>query len=361
LITKYGLSREAIHYGNILEPNLPLISETIYDEDMNENLDKLSFHFRSNIQKFLRNRERRKTYYKNKEKVKFYLHELVMRKNYTPSSMLSPTFLGPYRIIKLQEMGALLKNPRTGEQCSVHYENLRKLNVDELLCILPTNFDSDIVKELTFRYNKVANPELPERVKSFHDDNVFPDPVLSDDNRHLSTDTDILGHNKVKNHENKNSEKVHDSRDPKTMKNSVTTEQIVPVQDTPFGRRHRSGKIFSLQNITVEVDPQIAFGEIAFAIYNTVTTHARQMKPCLKTVFRPNPTVYASSKQTFYDGCWSFGTSISEHEIKDDDHGEKRKYSSGFKSPLPGTLTLKLNFEQNYTKIKFDKIYVHFY
>ncbi len=46
-----------------------------------------------------------------------------MRKEYTPSTPLKPTYIGPYRIMELFPQGALLKDPRTGEQMSVHFAN----------------------------------------------------------------------------------------------------------------------------------------------------------------------------------------------------------------------------------------------
>jgi hypothetical protein len=49
-----------------------------------------------------------------------------MRKDYTPTSPLHPTYVGPMRIIELYDIGALLKDPRTGDIMSVHYQNIRK-------------------------------------------------------------------------------------------------------------------------------------------------------------------------------------------------------------------------------------------
>ncbi|MFN9910919.1 MAG: hypothetical protein ACK56F_33245, partial [bacterium] len=54
----------------------------------------------------------------------------------------------------------LLKDPRTGEQMSVHFANMRKLSMDEFITLLPTHFDADILKKLgLFRYNRKGNPE----------------------------------------------------------------------------------------------------------------------------------------------------------------------------------------------------------
>jgi hypothetical protein len=68
-----------------------------------------------------------------------------MRKEYTPSTPLKPTYIGPYRVMELFPQGALLKDPRTGEQMSVHFANMRKLSMDEFITLLPTHFDADTV------------------------------------------------------------------------------------------------------------------------------------------------------------------------------------------------------------------------
>jgi hypothetical protein len=85
-----------------------------------------------------------------------------MRKDYTPMSPLHPTYVGPMRIIELYDMGALLKDPKTGDIMSVHYQNIRKLALDELILLLPSNFDSEILKTLKlYRYNR---PGIPDSV-----------------------------------------------------------------------------------------------------------------------------------------------------------------------------------------------------
>ncbi len=62
--------------------------------------------------------------------------------------------------------GALLKDPRTGEQMSVHFANMRKLSMDEFITLLPTHFDNDILKTLgLFRYNRKGNPESIQKAE----------------------------------------------------------------------------------------------------------------------------------------------------------------------------------------------------
>jgi hypothetical protein len=101
LISKYGLSREYVHFQQILQTHLPLIIDIKLDQDIEEDLTQTSHKFRSAIQKFLKNKKKAKLSYPDKKSYDFALHELVMRKEYTPSTPLNPTYVGPYRIMEL--------------------------------------------------------------------------------------------------------------------------------------------------------------------------------------------------------------------------------------------------------------------
>ena len=177
LISKYGLSREYVHFQNILDSHLPLIVDVKLDADIENDLDDASHKFRGAIQKFLKNKKKQKSYYKTNEKFQFTLHELVMRKEYTPASSLHPTYLGPYRIMELYSKGASIKDPRTGDTMSVHFQNLRKISISEFIQLLPTHFDADIMKNLNiYRYNKIGQPEKGPSISDHHiDDNVIED------------------------------------------------------------------------------------------------------------------------------------------------------------------------------------------
>jgi hypothetical protein len=138
----------------MLDNHLPIITDSETHLPIAEQLDEVSRNFKAKLSKFLHNKEKSKSYYKQGKKKPFTLHELVMRKDYTPMSPLHPTYVGPMRIIELYDMGALLKDPRTGDIMSVHYQNIRKLALDELILLLPSNFDSEILKTLKlYRYN----------------------------------------------------------------------------------------------------------------------------------------------------------------------------------------------------------------
>ncbi len=53
---QYGLSREYVHFQQILETHLPLIIDIKLDQDIEEDLTQTSHKFRSAIQKFLKNK-----------------------------------------------------------------------------------------------------------------------------------------------------------------------------------------------------------------------------------------------------------------------------------------------------------------
>ena len=58
--------------------------------------------------------------------------------------MLADTFAGPARIIEIQPKGATLRDLKTGDKFSVSFNNLRKVNFEELLVMLPKNFEKDL-------------------------------------------------------------------------------------------------------------------------------------------------------------------------------------------------------------------------
>jgi hypothetical protein len=160
LTSKYGLSREYAHFKEINENHLPLITEVNIHEDLQQDLDHTAYNFRGAIQKFMKNKGKSKSYYKDLKKQTFCLHELVYRRDYTPSTTLASTYIGPYRILEIYPQGVLLKDPKTGELLSVHIRNLRKLTPDEFLMLLPKDFDSEILKTFgKYRYNKAMQPD----------------------------------------------------------------------------------------------------------------------------------------------------------------------------------------------------------
>jgi hypothetical protein len=110
-----------------------------------------------------------------------------MKAEYTTESALHPTHTGPHRIINLSEKGAEIKDIKTGEISNVNFENIRKISIDELLALLPTDFDDEINKSLgTFRYNRRPNNEQSldkeikenEEIRHEHDQYLFASMVF---------------------------------------------------------------------------------------------------------------------------------------------------------------------------------------
>jgi hypothetical protein len=157
MISKYGMSREAIHYGDIVESSLPLITDTKIFEPLEDDLDRAATLFKERMGRFMQKRKRNKEYYKIGKKYNFYIGELVMYKNHVQSSLLDKTYLGPARIIELSEKGATIRDTKLDTVMDVSFEHIRKIDFDELLTLLPQNFDAEIAETLgTYRYRKVA-------------------------------------------------------------------------------------------------------------------------------------------------------------------------------------------------------------
>jgi phosphoribosylformylglycinamidine (FGAM) synthase PurS component len=126
--------------------------------------------------RFMQKRKRNKEYYKIGKKYNFYIGELVMYKNHVQSSMLDKTYLGPARIIELSEKGASIRDTKLDTVLEVGFEHLRKINFEELLTLLPQNFDAEIAETLgTYRYRKV-----PEGVSDTKTSDTVEDTVYSD-------------------------------------------------------------------------------------------------------------------------------------------------------------------------------------
>jgi hypothetical protein len=90
---------------------------------------------------------------------------MVMKVDYTADSLLAPVYKGPFRIIHLDQGGARLKDIKTGEGQSVSFEYMRKIKLDELLTLLPQNFDAEINSVLDkYRYKRGAGENEGEHL-----------------------------------------------------------------------------------------------------------------------------------------------------------------------------------------------------
>ena len=139
LISKYGLSREAVQFGYTSENNLPIITDSALFEPLEKDLEEASKLFKARVGKFINRKKDNKKYYKDTVKNTFGIHELIMYKDNNPSDLLSPTFSGPARIMELQETGAEVRDLKTSDRFLVTFDKMRKINFDEFLTILPKN------------------------------------------------------------------------------------------------------------------------------------------------------------------------------------------------------------------------------
>ena len=163
LISKYGMSRESVHFGTVVESSLPLITDSELFNPLEEDLKQLSDRFRDKIGKFLMKKKRNKELYRIGKTRKFFLYELVMKTDYTADSLLARVYTGPYRIVGLDSGGARIKSIKTGEEISVSYEHIRKINLEELLALLPQNFDAEIMGAIdTYRYKRTDKADETE-------------------------------------------------------------------------------------------------------------------------------------------------------------------------------------------------------
>jgi hypothetical protein len=318
MITKYGLSRENIHFQDMLENQLPIITDVSINNNIDDDLNEVSKNFRSKILKFLHNKQKAKDSYKNGKKFKFLTHELVMRKQYNPASMLHPTFVGPYRIMQLHGLGALIKDPRNGDIFSVHYENLRKINLEEFLQILPTNFDHEILQNIGFnRYNKKGTPDYIKSAQEKIDDNyIDPNP------------------------------------------NNLEKPEFI---DEHNYKKLRSGKKISVNLSKISRSTNINIDSAKFCSENIPRTQQTTRNGILRKSILINPTPYAIIDQTEINGIWCFKSQLDETIANKIQFKYKRKYASSFSSPEKGTLTIQLTEQNSPKKVKFSTITVHFY
>jgi hypothetical protein len=315
IISKYGLSPELVHFSNVLDTHLPVITDISLHTAFDSELDLLSFDFKNKINKFLHNKRLSKTYYKKGKLTAppFSLHEIVMRKIYNPPSLLHATFTGPYRIIKLSEKGALLKCPKSGDSYSVHYENIRKITPDEFLTILPSHFDSEIINNLDlYRYNRRLDPDPPPAI------------LPRDSEPELFFKTGAA---------NLSSQDYRKLRSGKSIKLNTNLFTSCPPSKTATFKQ------------SFDITP----------VRNKICT------TILKRVVLPVPTPYATITQTYDNGLWLFNSKNFHNPPNEILPNYKKRYKSNFNSPLPGQLIIDLPPQDNKALVTFSTITVNFY
>ena len=78
MISKYGLSREMVHFQDTLDTHLPLITSSDDHLLINDQLDTLSTKFKEKIGKFLQHKALSKQYYKKHKNINFCGCELEL-------------------------------------------------------------------------------------------------------------------------------------------------------------------------------------------------------------------------------------------------------------------------------------------
>jgi hypothetical protein len=96
MLSKYGLSREEVHFGYTIESALPIVTDIEFPTILEEDMQILSKKFKETIGRFLQKKKDNRNYYKKGKNFKFTENELVMRQVYAPNNLLSNTFSGPY-------------------------------------------------------------------------------------------------------------------------------------------------------------------------------------------------------------------------------------------------------------------------
>jgi hypothetical protein len=327
MVSKYGASRELIHFQDILDTQLPLITEFKCHDELQKDIEFGSKKFKAIIGKFMAKKAQSKHMYKKGISTPYLLHELVMRKIHNPATALHPTFAGPVRILEIHPQGALIKDTRTGEIMSAHYKNLRKITADEFLTLLPNNFDADILKNMgMYRYNK----------------NHLPDPM----EQTLSTE-DMEYINKLASGDiiEKPEEQVHENG---KITLSDKNERIL-----------RSGKKISINTHTL---PRKYRDEAIYSFWSyTYAQNSKKPKSsCLTRSLVTKRTPNADMEQYFEDGIYLFYSNTRRIPRPEDYY--KSKYKSSFNSSLPGYLKIQIEAApEKAKKVRFDQILVKFY
>ncbi|MFM8446308.1 MAG: hypothetical protein ACKN9Z_03015, partial [Actinomycetota bacterium] len=356
MISKYGMSREAMHYGDIVESALPIITDTEVYGPLESDLERVQNMFRDRMGRFMQKRRKNKLYYKLGKAHKFYINELVMYKVYTPKSMLHPTYTGPARIIDLSPKGATLRDPKTGSTFSVSFDNLRKISFEELLSLLPQNFDAEIAETLgTYRYRRMmAEPEQEPETTVLGED---ADPQEGSDPELGKGQEEF---NPTAPRKRGRPRKTEKQDAVQTGEQNLVKEQAGQEHD-PDSRKTRSGKLFNIKPAQI---PKKIRGFVQKATLRRTTVpksvcskHELPMGPCLKRRYeqepfvKPEPAVGTESRKT---------RSFSKSAIE--------KFS-GYKEEVPPSIfqseescTKKFILKQNAqpNRVKFGTITVFF-
>jgi hypothetical protein len=342
MISKYGMTREAVHYGQIIESNLPLITDSAVFEPLENDLEEVAKKFREKMGKFMQKRQRNKTYYRLGKKYQFYINELVMYRVYAPASMLHPTYAGPARIVDLAEMGATLRDPKNGNTFSVAFDNLRKINFDELLTLLPQNFDSEIADSLgnyRYRYNAAdpAGPALAAAEEYYEDEDPNIHPLnISHDQPQNPPPPGI----------------VQDA--PHTLVNDDNDIDV---------RRTRSGKVYLVKpkDYPAKLRKAVSICHLrTVCIPKVPDFYALPNGPCLKYKYENKTFPYPEPDPIWKKGSYEYDHQLTEKTLERIKSFKERSKTSAFQSGKKCVLDFKLERHSRPNKVKFGKLTVFF-
>jgi hypothetical protein len=148
-IAKYGINRESLYHGEIVESSLRLLSDIDILGPLEDEFDQVCKRFRDKMGRFMGKKSRVKSAEERKRnEQRINMHEIVMRGVFLRkgSERSDMTYTGPYRVIGLCAQGVTLRDLKDGSMFSVAFEFVRKLKWDELFTLLPQNSRAGIMK-----------------------------------------------------------------------------------------------------------------------------------------------------------------------------------------------------------------------
>jgi hypothetical protein len=144
-IAKFGINRESMHYGQLVESSLPLMSDIEIFGPLEEEFNQVCKRFRDKIGRFMGKKKREKRIEeRRKQRTMIFMHEVVMREVFldTEDGRSLRTYTGPYRVVSTCSHGVELRDLKSGDTCSVTYKHVRKLEWDELCTLLPQHSEA---------------------------------------------------------------------------------------------------------------------------------------------------------------------------------------------------------------------------
>jgi hypothetical protein len=149
-IVKLGLNRGSLHYGQIIESSLPLLSDIEIFGPLEEEFSQVCTRFRDKMGRFMGKKKREKRI-EDRQKIasQICVHELVMREVYPENDAIKVmAYTGPYRVLSTCSHGVELRDLKNGNTFSVAFEHVRKLTWEELCTLLPQQSEAKLMKAL---------------------------------------------------------------------------------------------------------------------------------------------------------------------------------------------------------------------